>query len=258
MSQAETCCTCASRLVDSNVPYNTESEKPLCLDRQLDCCGRTICGTCQYQNPRFKAYCPFCQFSSEPSALPAEGLKLPPSYREDERPGRTDPPPAYDSLAAQSSNGNGQHATVRPPENTEDTIHFLSPDDSVQSLSLAYRLPQDILRKYNALFSDSLLTARKFILIPRAYYNGPPLSCPPDPEEEERKNRVRRWMMATKCAEYNMAQLYLKASSYELDAAIEAFKADEQWEKEHPMEGKAKQKSPSRRRFGSSLVGQLS
>ena len=70
---------------------------------------------------------------------------------------------------------------------------------------------------------------------------------------------MRRWMIATKCAEYNMAELYLKGSQYDLDIAVDAFKADEQWEKDHPMAGKGKQKDqPRNRRFGSSLVGQLS
>ena len=65
-------------------------------------------------------------------------------------------------------------------------------------------------------------------------------------------------MIATKCAEYSMAQLYLKGSQYDLEIAIEAFKADEQWEKDHPMAGKGKQKDAhQRKRFGASLTGQL-
>jgi len=62
---------------------------------------------------------------------------------------------------------------------------------------------------------------------------------------------------------YDVALLYLKQSDYDLDEAIEAFRADEKWEKEHPMEmttkGKAKQ-SPGRRRFGigGGITGQLS
>lgn len=252
----DTCCTCASLLADTKVPYDTENEKPICLDRRLPCCGRTICATCQYNNSRFQTYCPFCQISSEPTALPAEGLRLPPSYGDnDSRP--TDLPPAYDSLPARSQYASGS-STIRPPDNTEDTVHFLSPDDTLHSLSLAYEVPQNVLRKHNNLYSDSLLIARKFVLIPASHYNGPPLSTPPDPEEEERKNKVRRWMVATKCPEYKVAQLYLKGSQYNLEIAIEAFKADEQWEKDHPLKGKDKQNDrPARRMLGSSLVGQL-
>lgn len=259
MASNETCCTCATPLTDTKVPYDTESEKPVCFDRKLPCCGRHICASCIYKNSRFNYYCPYCQISSQPTALPAEGLRAPPSYRDNEDSTRAlDLPPAYDTLSSNSYAIGSVSSPVRPPENTEDTVHFLMPDDSIHSLSLAYQVPKDVLRKHNALFSDSLLIARKFVLIPRAYYSGPPLSTPPDPEEEERKNKVRRWMVATKCPEYNVAQLYLKGSSYDLEIAVEAFKADEQWEKDHPFQGKGKEAQRSRRSFGSSLVGQLS
>ena len=117
------------------------------------------------------------------------------------------------------------------------------------SLSLAYGIPLLVLRTHNKVHSDQLLAARKWILIPKAHYTGPPLSTPPDPSEEERKNKLRRWMIATKCADYNVAILYLKGSNYNLEMAVEAFKADERWEKDHPMKGKGK----ARNRYGGSL-----
>lgn len=251
----QACCTCAALLKDTKIPYDVQSEKPIALDRTVECCGRTICATCQYNNDRFRTYCPFCQISSEPTALPAEGLRLPPTYRDGDSSARAtrDPPPAYEAVPRRPI---VSAYTIQPPEDTDDTVHFLSPDDTLHSLSLAYDVPHDILRKHNSLYQDSLLIARKFLLIPHQYYTGPPLSTPPDPEEEERKNKVRRWMVATKCAEYNMAQLYLKGCGYDLDIAVQAYRADEQWEKDHPLKGKNKE--PSRRRFGSGLVGQLS
>ena len=56
--------------------------------------------------------------------------------------------------------------------------------------------------------------------------------------------------------------LYLQQAGYDLDVAIETFKADEQWEKDHPMEanfkGKAKAQAKGRRRLGGvGLTGQL-
>ena len=70
---------------------------------------------------------------------------------------------------------------------------------------------------------------------------------------------------------YDIALLYLKQADYNLDAAIEAYKADEKWERDHPMDGasvkgKAKQGSSTgtgpgtaRRRFGAfGVAGQLS
>ena len=62
---------------------------------------------------------------------------------------------------------------------------------------------------------------------------------------------------------YDVALMYLKQADYNLEAAIEAFKADEKWEYEHPRDsaskGKSKQ-SEARRRFGigGGLTGQLS
>ena len=61
---------------------------------------------------------------------------------------------------------------------------------------------------------------------------------------------------------YDVAVLYLQQADYNLEAAIEAFKADEQWERDHPMEanakGKAKAQDKGRRRFGGvGLTGQL-
>lgn len=167
-----------------------------------------------------------------------------------------DLPPAYDALHHNPIAANS-NAVRGPPEDTEDTVHFLSEDDTIHSLSLAYGVPAEVMRKHNALFSDSLLAGRKFVLVPASHYSGPALSTPPDPEEEERKNKLRRWMVATKCAEYSMALLYLKGTNYDLDAAVDAYKADELWEREHPMDPKGKNKKP-RRSFGGSLVGQLS
>jgi hypothetical protein len=62
---------------------------------------------------------------------------------------------------------------------------------------------------------------------------------------------------------YDVALLYLEQASYNLEQAITAFKADEDWEKEHSLEaakkGKAKDSRGSGRRkwgFGG-LTGQL-
>ncbi len=231
MSVAESCCTCAKLLSETKVPYDTESEKPICLHRCLECCNRTICATCQCKNARFQTYCPFCQISSGPGALPSTGLRLPPSYSSTSATISEDSPPPYASVSARSGNGSNL------PE-TDDVVHFLGNEDTIPSLSLAYAVPIPILRAHNKIHSDQLLAARKWILVPKSHYNGPPLSAPPDPGEEERKTKLRRWMVATKCADYNVATLYLRSSDYNLETAIESFKADERWERDHPMKGK--------------------
>lgn len=61
---------------------------------------------------------------------------------------------------------------------------------------------------------------------------------------------------------YNVALLYLQQAQYSLDAAIEAYRADEKWEKDHPIElsseGKVKHKA-GKWKFGiPGLTGQLS
>ena len=65
-------------------------------------------------------------------------------------------------------------------------------------------MPQDALRRKNGLFADHLLAARRTILIPGDFYKGG-VSLSPEPlegeEEEIRKAKVRRWMIACKVAE---------------------------------------------------------
>lgn len=62
---------------------------------------------------------------------------------------------------------------------------------------------------------------------------------------------------------YDIALLYLRQSDYNLGLAVEAYLADEKWEKEHPMEGASKggstyQKSGKRKNgMQTGLTGQL-
>ena len=59
---------------------------------------------------------------------------------------------------------------------------------------------------------------------------------------------------------YDVAELYLKQADYDLEAAIAAYKEDEEWEKAHPMQkGKSPANSRQRQsRLGGGLTGQLS
>ena len=49
---------------------------------------------------------------------------------------------------------------------------------------------------------------------------------------------------------YDVALLYLEQVDYDLEAAIEAYKDDDRWEKEHPMEANFKGKGKSRHDLG--------
>lgn len=75
--------------------------------------------------------------------------------------------------------------------------------DTVSSLAIRYGVPAASLRRANALFSDHLLVARRTIVIPGEWYDGVSLSPrPPGGEEEEaRRGKIRRMMVACKVAE---------------------------------------------------------
>ncbi|KAK3678754.1 hypothetical protein LTR78_001207 [Recurvomyces mirabilis] len=250
---ANACATCAS-IYDS--PLDPASEKPLLPGRHLPCCDRSICSRCLNQNKRYETYCPYCQITTEPSLLP-QGLKDPPAYTSLNEP--SVPPPSEkqveedEELPAYSS-----HDSRPPPSEKErqgepapDVLHFLTPEDSIRSLALAYGVPTNALRKANNVFSDHLIQGRRTVLIPGEYYKGGVSLSPQPPEGEEeevKRGKVRRWMMACKVADvplrlrYDVALLYLQQADWDLDTAVRAYQDDERWEREHPMEAKQKMK----------------
>ncbi|KAI9890282.1 MAG: hypothetical protein M1814_004317 [Vezdaea aestivalis] len=191
------------------------------------------------KNERFNSYCPFCQIAASDNPLP-QGLREPPPYsppqigqiqERGDGVSENDQPPPYSSEAAQP------HRRGRP---SEDVLHYVDfAHDSLPSLALRYRVPLNILRHKNGLFSDHLISARKTILIPGEYYCGPSLSpkLVEGEEEELRKSKVRRWMLACKVAEYDVALIYLDQCKYDLDQAIDKYLADEKWERENPLKG---------------------
>lgn len=195
------CATCAKVFGSESDPV---VEKSIFVGRDLHCCGRAICARCLNQNKRYETYCPYCQITTTPSALP-QGLKDPPAYSTLENTGSTiphdiDDPPTYSSAAGHELQSEKQLNN----EPALDVLHFLSKDDSIHSLSLAYSVPANALRKTNNVYSDGLLQGRRTILIPGEYYKGG-VSLSPRPvegeEEEARKTMVRRWMVGVKCAE---------------------------------------------------------
>jgi hypothetical protein len=90
-------------------------------------------------------------------------------------------------------------------EDAPDVLHFVDPNnDSTTSLSLRYGVPADALRRTNGLYADHLLAARRTVLIPGEFYKGG-VSLSPRPlegeEEEIKKGKLRRFMVACKVAE---------------------------------------------------------
>lgn len=249
MSTFPACCICSS-VLDT---HDIKTEKPIVPAKTLTCCSRVVCLRCISKNHRYRDYCPYCQTSSTPSVLP-QGLRDPPAY--DSLDDKTRTPASI----ADPDPDEAPPEYRETKESSPDVLHFVAPTDSLRSLSLAYGVPLDALRRSNNMYSDHLLQGRKTVLIPGKYHSGG-VSLSPRPleseEEEIRKTKVRRFMVATKVAEYDIAVLYLEQASYELESAVEAYLDDEKWERDHPVtaarrtgtSGKATAKSIGMRRF---------
>ncbi|KAH8198103.1 hypothetical protein TruAng_007724 [Truncatella angustata] len=185
------------------------------------------------------------RISSVPTRLP-QGLKEPPSYNavaESSRDPFVQAPPPYSAAATKRPDPLDEKSVPLDDEPAEDVLHFLNHDhDSISSLSLRYGVPAGVLRRANNVTSDHLLLGRKTAIIPGEYYKGG-VSLSPRPvegeEEELRKGKIRRFMVACKVSEYDVAVLYLEQTDYDLEAATVAYIADEEWEAGHPVKGKA-------------------
>lgn len=161
---------------------------------------------------------PFCQVSSEPTPL-TQVLRNPPAYTPATAsispPSYTDELPAYNSLVSQHTLPPEKSGTNSTP--AEDVLHFLDHStDTLPSLSLRYGVPITALKRKNGITADHLLLARRTILIPGEFYNGG-VSLSPRPiegeEEELRKSKLRRFMLATKVSEYVRLCLSQQSSS---------------------------------------------
>lgn len=194
---SSSCATCAVSFGSPNDPI---TEKPALPGRYLECCGRQICSRCLNLNKRYETYCPYCQITTAPSSLP-QGLKDPPAYSSLENQSPPSIAVENDDLPPYSVH----QAQPQSEKSSPDILHFLRPEDTITSLSLAYGVPINVLRKTNNVFSDHLIRGRKTILIPGEHYRGG-VSLSPQPvegeEEEAKRNKLRRWMVTCKVAEY--------------------------------------------------------
>ena len=149
---------------------------------------------------------PFCQVSTSHNPLP-QGLRDPPAYSESDNissePSSGDLLPAY-SVDDYQRNTAGEIA-ANAKSHPGDVLHFVDQShDSILSLSLRYGVPSQALRRVNGLYADHLLAARRTVLIPGEFYKGG-VSLSPTPvdgeEEDIRKVKIRRWMVACRVAE---------------------------------------------------------
>ncbi|MCJ1333943.1 hypothetical protein MMC10_010649 [Thelotrema lepadinum] len=165
-------------------------------------------------------------------------------------------PPSYDAAITQSAHPrhvNGEKSFSS--SSSEDVIHYLSPEDNIQTLSIAYGVPATVLKSHNALHSDHLLSARRTIKIPGSHYQGPSLSPNPleSQEEVERKSKIRKLMVQCKVSEYKVALMYLEEAKWDLEKAIAKVEEDDRWEKEHPISGSSASASMANNPYGRRL-----
>ncbi|CAK7274124.1 thiamine biosynthetic bifunctional enzyme [Sporothrix epigloea] len=291
---ASYCCTCATPLpagisippaglappISPTSPTTGFREKAVTdspQHRQLPCCDRVVCSRCLTiatapplsLSSSGKHNKPERTLSGPVKDLLPPGLKPPPPYR----PRSANPagggtaqndaaPPPYDALPAASS---ASELASAGEKRDVPVLHYLDHSrDTIASLSLRYNVPADRLRKANHLTADYLLQARHVIQIPLSGRGREAVteSQSPRPVDDEaelrRKTAIRRFMVACKVVDYDLAVLYLEQTvsrrarrnnrsdaslrhvdddgDYDLQAAVEAFTADEHWEKSHPMD----------------------
>jgi hypothetical protein len=168
-------------------------------------------------------------------------------------PGLKDPPSYAASTATRTvlPDSLDEKSIPLDDEPAEDVLHFLNHAyDSINSLSLRYGVPASALRRANNIASDHLIVGRRTVIIPGQHYKGG-VSLSPRPiegeEEEKRKAKIRRWMVACKVHEYDVALFYLEQAGYDLQIATEEYFADEEWERTHPAEENGRGKNIIRR-----------
>lgn len=110
-------------------------------------------------------------------------------------------------------------------------MHYLAATDTLAGLSLHYNVAPAELRAHNRLFADTDLAGRPFLRIPRGTYAGAGLRPAPD-AGAARKAAVKRFQLATKCVDAEMARVYVAAADGRVDEAAAAWRRDEAWVRE--------------------------
>ncbi|KAJ6263574.1 hypothetical protein Dda_2138 [Drechslerella dactyloides] len=241
------CATCSRLLQDIRAEDATINEKSEKADGggyySSSCCARVVCASCAEQMILSKNALissppgPFCPIKRPliSSSSKATAITSAPPLRDS-----PSPPPPYTASETPTS------------ASSAHILHYLSPNDTLASLSLLYDVPLATLRAYNRLYSDTLLPGRPYLLIPRTHYTGPSLS--PSPIQPPESSTVTRFQVATKCVEYDIARVYLAAADWDLDAAVERYIADEAWERAN-SNSHASSSGGSSSRSGVGIVG---
>lgn len=127
-------------------------------------------------------------------------------------------------------------AEMPPARSQEVILHHIHPHETLISIALLYRLTPGDIRRANGLsptgLDDRLIFARKTAVIPGRTRS---LSMvPPGGEEaEHRRMAIRRWMMATKEPDYDVAKTYLEGLDWDVARAVDRWFGDAEWEREN-------------------------
>ncbi|GAA6000180.1 hypothetical protein JCM10207_007892 [Rhodosporidiobolus poonsookiae] len=279
----------------------THSEKPEAPPKAFPC-GHSICGACQRKRRSLGQACILCTTAGDllspaatpRSATPSASVK-PPAYAAPPR----DIPDGDFVLGDDSDDEDGEKEPLTPPpevewgeppayegdgverkmdakvEREQSTLHYIKPEETLAGLALQYQVPGHLLCTMNKL-PVSTLSTTPHLLHTLPFLLLPPGSRPSTSTEpllpaplERRRLVVRRFQMATKCAESAMAQAYVDAvfkaredearfvgenrrargetdadveprEGGELEEAVEAYQRDERWEREQAAMGKGK------------------
>lgn len=176
------------------------------------CCGRFVCRLCVRASPRYGQYCVLCQLpilDTPPySAGSSSGLdedSLPPGYDD-----ATASVPRYDGRGLGADLKSGVYGNEKRAAGVQ---HYVRKDDTVSGLSLAYKVDAAVIRKANNIFADHLLQGKAWIVIPGATVS---LSTEPAADEEQ-KVRLKKFMVQTRCADYDMAKCMLDSLLDDVD-----------------------------------------
>lgn len=182
------------------VCYSFDGEKAIATP----CCRRFVCRPCVRATPRYGEYCVLCQLplTEAPYWSDGNGNTL----------GAAQPPGYDDAMAAapQYERGrytsavgdDGKHGVYAEEKRAVGVQHYVRKEDTVTGLALAYGVDAKLIRKANSIYADHLLQAKAWVVIPGATVS---LSTEPAADEEQ-KVRLKKFMVQTRCADYDMAK----------------------------------------------------
>ncbi|GAA6052724.1 hypothetical protein JCM3770_007195 [Rhodotorula araucariae] len=294
------CAACCATLDGpTGVPAHSEKADPPPVSFV---CGHSTCGSCVRKRRRLGQFCVLCHTAddllvggSTPSSKTVSRVQSPPRYDEqksdfvlggdsddDDAPLNGAPPPpdseaplaqgaeAWDAPPAYEADGTELGHPNGKGVREQCALHHLRREDTLLGLAMHYGVEGYVLCTLNKLPLSTLTTTphllhtKPFLLLPPTAQRPSSSSAPLLPPALERKRLVvRRFQVATKCADWAVAQAYVDQvwrsragearfvvanrcargeddgpaegevrEGGELEEAVAAYEADERWERE--------------------------